>query len=276
MFIYVNGDSNAAGFELSHPMLPSYPGHILPGVVTKSNFLSLNHLYTKAAKWLESEIFKKEKAEIGNEIIKELDRARAWPTKLQELLNCEMQINAIPGSSTVRVALTVQQDLIRLKKENRIPDIVIIQLTDWIRTGTFKLDDQDLCTNINLSPNNELTRRNFAQAWYNIESEQDMIFRYLHHWLMIKHTVQAITGKDPLFVDSIYELHVQDLLKKATHPLQLELIHELGWENFDRQLSMSYYHDIDTDYLHPGLHLSEPVHDKFAHAIADKIKNGLL
>jgi hypothetical protein len=88
---------------------------------------------------------------------------------------------------------------------------------------------------------------------------------------MIKHSVKAITGKDPVFIDSTYELHIKDLLAKAKHPLHLQLIEELGWRNFDRSMSMSYYHDTETDYLHPGLHLSEPVHDKFAKAMAIKL-----
>lgn len=277
MFIYVNGDSNTAGFELSHPMLPSYPGHIPPGLINRSNFLSLDKIFAKAAHWLESDLFKKEKAEYGEEEIKQKDLELAWPTKLKEYLGCDIEANAIAGSSTVRVAYTVQRDLIRLKNEGKIPDKVILQLTDWVRTGTFSLNDKfDICLNINSSPNNEPKRRDFFNAWFNIETEQDMILRYLHHWVMIKHTVKAITGKDPVFVDSTYELHIKDLLEKAKHPRQLELIEELGWRNFDRTLSMSYYHNTEEDYLHPGLHLSEPVHEKFAKALSEKIKNGLL
>lgn len=277
MFIYVNGDSNAAGFELSHPMLPSYPGHISPGLVNRTNFLSLDKLFSKAAHWLESEIFKKEKAAAGEEHIRQKDIELAWPSKLKEYLNCDMEINAIAGSSTVRLAYTVQQDLIRLKNEGKVPDIVILQLTDWVRTGTFSLDNRyDICLNINSSPNNDTERKDFFNAWFNIETEQDMILRYLHHWVMIKHTVKLLTGKDPVFVDSIYELHIKDLLVKATHPRHKELIEELGWYNFDESLAMSTYHDVDEDYLHPGLHLSEPVHNKFAKALAEKIQNGLL
>jgi hypothetical protein len=277
MFIYVNGDSNAAGFELSHPSLPSYPGHIPPGLINRSNFLSLDTIFAKAANWLESELFKKEKAEFGEAKIRQRDLELAWPSKIKEYLGCEVEANAIAGSSTVRVAYTVQHDLLRLKKENKVPDKVILQLTDWVRTGTFSLDDKfDICQNINSSPNNEERRKNFFNSWINIETEQDMILRYLHHWVMIKHTVKVITGRDPIFVDSTYELHIADLLEKATHPRQLELIDELGWKNFDRTLSMSYYHDTEADYLHPGLHLSEPVHEKFAKAIAEKIQNGLL
>jgi hypothetical protein len=277
MFIYVNGDSNAAGFELSHPLLPSYPGHIPPGVITHTNFLSLDKIFAKASLWLESEIFKKEKAEFGDEKIRQKDFELAWPSKLKELVGCEIETNAFAGSSTVRVAYTVQRDLLRLQKEGRTPDKVILQLTDWVRTGTFSLDNEyDICLNINSSPNNDPERRNFFKSWIDIETEQDMILRYLHHWVMIKHTVKLLTGKDPIFVDSVYELHIEDLLKKAKHPRQLELIEELGWKNFDRTLSMSYYYDIKTDYLHPGLHLPEPVHEKFAVALAEKIKNGLL
>lgn len=277
MFIYVNGDSNAAGFELSHPSLPSYPGHIPPGTINRSNFLSLDTIFAKAANWLESELFKKEKAEFGENEIRQRDLELAWPSKIKEYLGCEVETNAIAGSSTVRVAYTVQTDLLRLKKENKVPDKVILQLTDWVRTGTFSLDDKfDICLNINSSPNNEERRKNFFNSWINIETEQDMILRYLHHWVMIKHTVKVITGCDPIFVDSTYELHIADLLEKATDPRQLELIDELGWKNFDRTLAMSYYHDTETDYLHPGLHLSEPVHEKFAKAIAEKIQNGLL
>jgi len=272
MFIYVNGDSNASGFELSHPILPSYPGHLPPGIINRINFLSLGDLYLKAANWLEGDVFKKEKKEIGDDRLRELDKEKSWPIKLQKLLGCDMYVNAIPGSSTVRVALTVQQDLLRFKKQNKIPDVVIVQLTDWIRTSTFDLSNLDLCTNINFSKNNDNKRKVYANAWYDLETEQDMIFRYLHHWVMIKHTIKLLTGKEALFVDSIHELHVKDLLSKAEHPLQLELIEELGWKNFNPKMSMSYYHDINNDYLHPGLHLSEPVHDKFANALATELK----
>jgi hypothetical protein len=271
MFIYVNGDSNAAGFELSHPSLPSYPGHIPPGVINRSNFLSLDTIFANAANWLESEIFQKEKHEAGKDLIKQRDLELAWPTKLKNYIDCDVQVNAVPGSSTVRVALTTQLDLINLRNQNKIPDVIILQITDWIRTGTFDLDNVELCQNINSSPNCEPLRRNFFKAWFDAEDEQDMILRYLHHWVMIKHSVKAITGKDPIFIDSTYELHIKDLLAKATHPLHLQLIEELGWRNFDRSMSMSYYHDTETDYLHPGLHLSEPVHDKFAKAMAIKL-----
>ena len=88
---------------------------------------------------------------------------------------------------------------------------------------------------------------------------------------MIKHTVEAITGKPPIFVESTYELHIKYLLEKIQYPIQHQLVDELGWRNFDRSMSMSYYHDTETDYLHPGLHLSEPVHDKFAKAMAIKL-----
>jgi len=273
MFIYVNGDSNAAGFELSHPTLPSYPGHIPPGIINRTNFLSLDSIFTRAAGWLESEVFRKEKHEAGNDILKQKDLELAWPTKLKKHLDCDVHVNAVPGSSTVRVALTTQLDLIKLRNENRIPDVVILQITDWIRTGTFDLSDPELCLNINSSPNCDPPRKNYFKAWFDIEDEQDMILRYLHHWVMIKHSVKAITGKDPMFIDSTYELHIKDLLEKAHHPLQLALIEELGWRDFDRSLSMSYYHDIEKDYLHPGLHLSEPVHDKFAKAIAGKLSS---
>lgn len=277
MFIYVNGDSNAAGFELSHPMLPSYPGHIEPGAVRKNNFLSLESIFVKAANWLESDVFKREKAEFGNAKIRQTDLELAWPSKLREYLGCEVETNAIAGSSTVRLAYTLQQDLIRFKQEGRVPDKVILQLTDWVRTGTFSLDNEyDICLNINSSPNNEKRVRDFFSAWYNIESEQDMILRYLHHWVMIKHIVKSLTGNDPIYVDSIYELHIEDLLKKVKHPAQISLLDELGWNNFDRSLSMSFYHDDDADYVHPGLHLSEPVHERFAKSLAEKIKNGLL
>jgi hypothetical protein len=276
MFIYVNGDSNAAGFELSHPSLPSYPGHIPPGLINRSNFLSLDTIFAKAADWLESELFKKEKAEFGEINLKQKDLELAWPTKLKHLIGCEMEVNALAGSSTVRVALTVQTDLLRLKSEGRIPDVVMLQITDWVRTGTFDITDQDLCLNINSSPNNEPKRKDFFNAWCNIETEQDMILRYLTHWVMIKHTVEAITGKPPIFVESTYELHIKDLLEKIQYPIQHQLVDELGWRNFDRSMAMSYYHEVETDYLHPGLHLSEPVHDKFAKAIAEKIQNGLL
>jgi hypothetical protein len=271
MFIYVNGDSNAAGFELSHPSLPSYPGHIPPGVITRTNFLSLDSLFAKAAGWLESEIFQKEKREAGEDVVKQRDLELAWPSKLKKHLDCDIQVNAVPGSSTVRVALTTQMDLLKLRNQNKIPDLVILQITDWIRTGTFDLEDSELCQNINSSPNCDLPRRNFFKAWFEIEDEQDMILRYLHHWVMIKHSVKANTGRYPMFIDSTYELHIKDLLEKATHPLHLELIEELGWRDFDRSMSMSYYHNTEQDYLHPGLHLSEPVHDRFAKAVATKL-----
>ena len=276
MFIYVNGDSNAAGFELSHPILPSYPGHIPPGLINRTNFLNLESIFQKAAGWLESEVFKTEKNSFGSDALKAKDQELAWPTKLKNLIGCDMEVNALAGSSTVRVALTVQSDLLRLRSEGRIPDVVMLQLTDWVRTGTFDLTNPELCLNINSSPNNEAKRKDFFNAWCNIETEQDMILRYLTHWVMIKHTVEAITGKPPIFVESTYELHIKDLLEKIQHPIQHQLVDELGWRNFDKTMAMSYYHDVDTDYLHPGLHLSEPVHNKFAQAIAEKIKNGLL
>jgi hypothetical protein len=276
MFIYVNGDSNAAGFELSHPILPSYPGHIPPGLINRSNFLNLEFIFQKAAGWLESEVFKSEKHSFGSDALKAKDQELAWPTKLKNLIGCDMEVNALAGSSTVRVALTVQTDLLRLRSEGRIPNIVMLQLTDWVRTGTFDLTNPELCLNINSSPNNETKRKDFFNAWYNIETEQDMILRYLTHWVMIKHTVEAITGRPPVFVESTYELHIKDLLEKIQYPIQHQLVDELGWRNFDKTMAMSHYHDVDTDYLHPGLHLSEPVHDKFANAIAEKIKNGLL
>lgn len=114
MIVYCNGDSFVAGTELADYMLPEYPG-CLPfnasETLRQKNREWIGKTYTKSHEW--STVRHSHRHFIEDE-----ERARAWPTKLHNLLGCEVINAALGGSSMDRIARSTVTDLISLQKEN--------------------------------------------------------------------------------------------------------------------------------------------------------------
>lgn len=266
MLIYFNGDSYCAGAGLNDETLPKYPGKL-------DNILSNAKNNAITEKWFNDRSSHLSKF-TWDEYVAFVAEAKymAWPQKLCNLYNAECINGAESGSSTLGILHRTSADLLELKTQNRIPDKVFIQLTSPYRTACYKFDPENRPWNragytVELSAV-RAEESEYYSAWIQAESDDSILYRWVHQIHLIKHVVHSITGKNPVFVDSCFIKPRLTFLLGMDNTTLKNMVDDIDLDFNNSMESCT----IDTDVLLPCRHMPEEIHERFANHLFEKLK----
>lgn len=199
MLIYVNGDSFAAGSGLlDHKLVPNYES--LP---TKSDFetfyKTLTYINQQRAKTLEM---------MPGFNLRQEEKKISWPSLLSEITGYEVINQARSGSSMESIALRTFLDLKALSNENKVPNIVFIQITHPSRYCLYKANflskgefNDHLWIN-SIMPDWHDSENELSKYWLLEMKNEDLLMKYLVDLINVNTYVQFLTGRLPFFVYS--------------------------------------------------------------------------
>lgn len=162
--IYCNGDSFVAGVELADHILPEYPG-LTDWVETTNKDVKHNQ---RNVDWItktydDNHPLSSIRKERSKDLIR-IEYERAFPNKLQEILNIPVINRALGGASMDRIVRTTISDLIELKKTH--DSIIAVIGTTYIgrsEIATFNEEHDlfgDICPWICITTNYKMHYKN--------------------------------------------------------------------------------------------------------------------
>jgi hypothetical protein len=264
--IYVNGDSFTAGVGLSdHEFVPEFEKYNIDNI-------SIYDYYQVRQKAL---IQSEESYKIRN---KEL----SWPERMSKILGTEV-INAGEGGSSMgAIIYRTLLDLTKLQMEGITPAQVIIMLTSENRITLIQtlytsksVDLPNLnrpwITSIVLGnmENNSFIER-FTQETLSVQSESDLLVKWLLEIALVKKVVKSIIGQYPIIV-------VPEFIINCIKP-QLKILNISNNPTFSELMSVSDILNIDSTLLMrpinclPDRHYDNESHEVFAHQVAKYIQ----
>jgi hypothetical protein len=272
MLVYCNGDSYAAGHGLGDYMIPGFPGYWT--FKEYPDGPKTDWVYGLGKGTRTAEIQKHPGFE---DTVKRQEKLEAWPNRLNNLLpDGTTVINAAKqGSSHESILTRTTLDLIKMKQSGIKVDYVIIQLTSFARTsyptvnGEGKYEDKDLILSMSWPgiPARELE----ISEWYVRHCQNPvLIVRTLRNIAVLRATVQALAGVDPIFVDSSMFLN-QFTMSIMPDPLIQQSIDEFDLRDILFNSKMLRMEDIakpETPRCPCG-HYGNELHKEFAQLIYD-------
>jgi hypothetical protein len=272
MLIYCNGDSFAAGHGLGDYLIPGFPGYWNFKDYTKSP--SDDWVYG-LGKGTRTDTLHKTPGLISQVLGQE--KIEAWPNRLNQLLTeCDLVINsAKQGSSHESILTRTTLDLIKLKQSDVTVDHVIIQLTSFARMSYPSIDndgryeDQDLILSMSW-PGIPGHIRTISEWYVRHCPNPALIIRTLRNIAVMRATVQSLTGKEPIFVDSSMFLN-QFTMSIMSDPLIQQYIDKFDLRDILFNTKMLRMEDIATpETLRcPCGHYGNELHKEFAQLIYD-------
>lgn len=264
MIVYCNGDSFVAGTELGDHLLPGHPGY-LP-------FDAAPQLRAKNNEWITNtydsshplNVFRKS---LRHQIEIE-EKARAWPSKLHELLKCDTINAAVGGASMDRIARTTITDLISLKKDH--DNIVAVIGT----TGSDRYEVPYMVDSpwADIIPHYSVHQGTEDIVNYNIRHKTDYhsCVNFYKNIILIK---DFCTSNNIQLV-WLATMHSVEL------PVEKEYKHAIDFLNLKEYANLNY--DIDMNriaadcglpHVHaPSYHFTEEIHDLVAKQLLTIIK----
>jgi hypothetical protein len=256
MLVYVSGDSHTAGIELGDYILPNWPG-LRPTRDINLNWDKARHaLYDR----YESVLFK-------------LNKKLSWPGQLQEKYNLELISSAKGGASMQGIANRTILDLSRLKKLNRAPEFVFIQLTSMYRYERYQAEAKDSgivdssVVTILYDEKNPL---------FNIVStytDQDFAIKYLYELIGLYNSVYSICGKYPILLSTdISRITLDRILELASsNKLLSEFLDLAPLTEIDKNNTpMDDIHSTGNFLYGPAGHYEHRTHTKYAEEIYER------
>ena len=265
MLIYANGDSFTAGEGLSDSIFfNDYPGDIIDGKFDR----------TKVNQWTQQ----RKKIASQNQLVQELidsNFSKAYPAVLGKKINAEVINGAQGGSSMFGMYYRTVYDILELKKQNKIPNIVIIGLTSEERLTIFnrKSIEHNPRTWAKYITGSAFTRswnsntlKKYVTAFWKQNETDDMLVHYLYTCLSIKTFIKSTIDKDVLFLNTSIPFHKN---KNIVEQSPLYILKEI-WDTleFDKIYTQISFDTFGVKY--PKLccgHYSELAHHDYAEYI---------
>ena len=241
MLIYANGDSFTAGEGLSDSIFfKEYPGD------TTSSKID----YTKVNQWTQQ----RKKISSENQLVQELidsNFSKAYPAVLGKKINAEVINNAQGGSSMFGIYYRTVYDILKLKKQNKIPNIVIIGLTSEERLTIFnrKSVEHNPRTWSNYITGSAFTRswssdtlRKYVKAFWKQNETDDMLVEYLYTCLSIKTFIKSTIDKDVIFLNTSIPFHKnKNVVEQSPLYILKEIWNTLEFDKVDAQESFNTF-----------------------------------
>lgn len=225
MLIYCNGDSYTAGNELADDLFPNWPGYskAFP-LKTDTNFLKIKEKYLEkfvdydeliSNSYIENIKFHDFASKpsfvklYGN--IEIIERSRAWPAWLERLDNSIKTINQAKGGAGIAgICQRTILDLIELKSKKKSVDLVILQLTSLSRYEIYDETHSDFMyeTPIEIGSNLPNKDRKIFQLLLEKYNDFNFLIKYLYNLCLIVESINSITGKYPILIDSVNSEHI--------------------------------------------------------------------
>jgi hypothetical protein len=266
MFLYFNGDSHTEGAGLSD--CDFFPDNY-PGDFKSERGHTVGNNFRDWSDWVHNKRFE------NKHIYTQLRLANlslSYPAQIQKLVNCEIYNNAVGGSSMWSIMIRTMYDLEILVKKNKIPDQVFIGLTNFARIGIP--NDKEFVNDVNLWTQNMIPAvtsqlgdkwKNYANSYWTAHNDEQLMILYLYHCASIKYAVKSITGRDPIFLNTI--VGGSRMIGPDTNNGMLRYI--WNFLNFDRVNSQIVLEDIGfpLGQVADG-HFCREAHVKYAEYVA--------
>lgn len=265
MFLYFNGDSHTEGAGLADSyFFDDYPGDVAPGT-----FILFDRTW----------ISKRDKHLANDDTLffrlRDANLELGYPSQLKKLIGCEVQNGAVGGSGMFSIMVRTIHDLESLAKEGKIPDKVFIGLTTKERLGIINdekwRDDNTIWvqTAMPITIDCLLPKyRKYATAYWESQSDVQLLLIFLYQCLSIKYAVKSITGKDPIFLNtSILWENNKTLVETSNNTMLKEVWQLLNFDNIDNQTSLQHF-GFRIGQVADG-HFSEEAHIRYAKYLAN-------
>lgn len=239
MFLYFNGDSHTEGAGLSD--CDFFPDHYPGDFKTDAqHFLDNNH--RAWAQW----VFKygSENKNIWAKL-RASNLQLAYPAQIQKYVDCEIFNNAVGGSSMFSIMARTIHDLEKLARDNKIPDKVFIGLTTIDRIGIP--NDKEFVNDVIMWTNNALPGtvthleekwKNYAEAYWTAHNDEQLLIFYLYQCAAIKYAVKSITGRDPIFLNTVVTWNGHHLGTETNNAQLRNIWNSLNFHSINSQISL--------------------------------------
>jgi hypothetical protein len=275
MNIYVNGDSFAAGIELTDWVLPGFPGYS----TTESPITTTVPKEVKDWYRAKDKIASKYFGSFEN--YGKAQKNLAWPAELGKLDTTLFVYNGgWGGASMTGIAHRTVADLLTLKAKGIVFDRVFIQLTSSYR---FEIYDSTLIREKFIVDRPfgwidtlaSSTQQELGKCYIEQYKNEDLAIKFLYNLCTLKQAVKGLTGYEPIILSSISEFTtaVIDPLKNNPAPLIQLLLNESGILDILPEYCMQTVHR-DNNFLYcPGMHFEHRTHQAYAKIIYNKYIN---
>jgi hypothetical protein len=275
MLIYVNGDSFSSGAgSLDYKLVPNYEK--LKKETDFSKFSEVLTYIDKARKQTLKSLLNFE--------LREEEKKLSWPSILSDLTDYDVINSSESGSSMEGIAFRTLFDLSKLKEQNKIPDIVLIQLTHRNRYCLYKFNKLNQENKFGLEypwieshlPDWNYDNSPYIKFWVNEHTDNDIILKYIIDLVNLNTYVKLYTDKYPKYV--------------INYPVQTQLtdiktFYESTEKNFDLDhlIKLSRVFSIDENLFQekynlkkeflPCGHYNQEVNTLFANSVKNLIEN---
>ena len=166
-------------------------------------------------------------------------------------------------------------DLLKLQKEGKTPDIVLIQITSFDRIEVFSDDDPyygffDFPVAYCSAENQHI--QNLSRQYIATYADSNFVTKFLYGLVALNNTVLGITGKPPILLSTPLSEHFNNFIFRSKIK---DLIEMSKFNTVDSlNLPMSHFQAQTGNNMLPGGHSDLPTHSLFAEEIYNKyIKN---
>jgi hypothetical protein len=248
MLIYANGDSFTSGVSLCDHIIPGYPGEFTAeekNNTRKKETIEFDrvkneytNMYVENNKLLIGDeditFFKNTDVGLvrlyGNHDL--LEHRYTYLAELEKLDKSIKTINgAIAGASIAGICHRTILDLLELKSKNIKVDRVIIQLTSTGRYELFKLNHKHFLYDRPIGHFNDYSSEELSKAVALSYDNANLLIKYMYHLSTLKETVQSITGKLPIIIDSTNGNHIVEHLLHTRQRVAKDPANDLNYFN---------------------------------------------
>jgi len=264
MFIYCNGDSFTQGDELGDSVIPGWSGPVNQA----TSFEESSARTLKEWPWHHNAVNKLSVDQLQQQAKLELELS--WPSQLAKLLGADFK-NAGKGGSSMQTILW--RTMLDLNEINREIDYVFIMLTSPQRLTMFSAEFEDhyeCCRSymygysMGYSPDIQ----HLMKTQLVVETEKDMVLRYLNDIVLTNTCVHSATGKFPILLESTMNHFYKSLLEQYSNVSSIKRLIKLSRiNNIPKQLKMPTYM-VAGELVMPMGHLTAAVHTRFAEGVA--------
>ena len=264
--IYCNGDSFTYGTELyDHVFFKEiHPGFILKKDMHETRLKS-SHQKKYEDLILSKNLNKDEITLIHGEYVK-----RAWPSRLEKLLNIPTVNAGLGGSSMDSICDRTISDILDLKSKGKKIDLVVIQVTFADRFDIC-CNDKAVSVVSGQLPYSRTKMGEMAYEYAKIRVANETEFSFYKNWLMnLIHLIDFFKANHfpYLLVESLPYMNPTGQYK--------ELVNLENYINLEFDLSLLELcktFSEDTPVMCPGGHVAEILHDELAKEIAKIYEN---
>ena len=268
MFIYVNGDSFAAGAGLhdSH-FVDNYESYLTP-----AGKVSINEYHVMRTDTINRK-YPNRTAEVNRH-----ERELSYPALLGKYLGAEVMNSAQPGSSMTSILYRTMMDLNSLKSQNKVPDHVIIHITSPERITMISemgmanaVEDfrwiLSFVSGFDFKSDYQIATREILRC----QNAREMLVKYMLELSLINSVIRDLTGKLPILTATTNHERFQAKKLSLVYPLLETLIADSRIETIPIELIEGSHLTYGAEVTLPCGHFGPDTVNRFAQALSSYI-----